>query len=76
MGWLFAGGALLVFAGWIGYRRRIAEIRGRRPLTDDMIRAIENAGRVEVDEPLDLEEAAEEEDRFWSESWDEPEPYG
>lgn len=76
MGWLFAGGALLVFAGWIGYRRRIAAIRAQRLLSDDMIRAIENAGRVEVDEPLDLEEAAEEEDRFWSESWDEPEPYG
>ena len=33
-----------------------------------------SCGRIEQDEPLDLEEAAAEEERFWSETWDEPEP--
>jgi hypothetical protein len=43
-------------------------------LTDAEIRAIERGERVEADGPLDLDEAAEEEERFWDETWDEPEP--
>lgn len=70
--WLFAGGALLVAGAGLLVRRRMARLRGG--LTDESIRAIEEYGRIAVDEPLDLEEAAEEEERFWSESWDEPEP--
>ena len=73
MGWIFAAGAALVVAGWIGYRRRLASLP--RDLTDGEIRQIENHGRVEVEEPLDLEEAADEEERFWNETWDEAEPW-
>lgn len=72
MNWIFLFGALLVTAGWLGYRRRLSEVRPR--LTDDDIRAIEEGGRIGAEEPLDLEEAADEEERFWDESWDEPEP--
>jgi hypothetical protein len=74
MGWVFAAGAVLVAASWWGYRKRLAALRDRG-LTDDAIRGIESHGRVDVEEPLDLEDAAEEEERFWSESWDEPEPW-
>jgi hypothetical protein len=72
-GWLFAIGAVLVAAAGLGYRRRLARLKGGG-LPDAAIRRIEASGRVEVDEPLDLEEAAEEEERFWAETWDEPEP--
>ncbi len=74
MGWIFAAAAGLVFAAWVGYRRRLRRLR-ERELSDAAIRQIEASGRVEVDEPLDLEEASEEEERFWGESWDEPEPW-
>jgi hypothetical protein len=70
--WLFSLAALLVLIGWLGYRRRLEELRGSS-LTDDDIREIEARGRLPRGEPLDLEEAAEEEERFWGESWDEPE---
>ena len=70
--WLFVGGALLVAGAGLSVRRRMARLRGG--LSDDAIRAIEAHGRFEAEEPLDLEEAAEEEERFWSETWDEPEP--
>lgn len=73
IGWLFAVGALLVAAAWLASRRRLQRLRDRE-LSDGAIRQIEASGRVEVDEPLDLEEAAEEEERFWEGSWDEPEP--
>ncbi len=72
-GWLFAGAAVLVAAAGLGARRRLRRLRDRE-LSDAAIRRIEVSGRVEVDEPLDLEEAAEEEERFWEETWDEPEP--
>jgi hypothetical protein len=45
-------------------------------LTDDMVRQIEDAGYVDVDEPLDLEEIQEQEERFWEEApWEEPEEF-
>ena len=73
IGWLFAAGAVLVAAAWLSSRRRLRQLKDRE-LSDAAIRQIEASGRVDVDEPLDLEEAREEEERFWSESWDEPEP--
>lgn len=72
-GWLFAVGALLVAGAWVGHRRRLRRLKDRG-LDDAAIRRIEASGRVEMDEPLDLDEAAEEERQFWSETWDEPEP--
>jgi hypothetical protein len=49
--------------------------RSDQPLTDDMVRHIEQHGtlRVEDHEPLDLDGVRAEEDAFWSETWDEPE---
>lgn len=73
IGWLFVAGAALVVAGWVGYRRRLRHMV-HRPLSDGDIRRIEASGRLDADSPLDLDEAAEEEERFWGESWDEPEP--
>lgn len=77
MNWIFLLGALAVLAGWLGYRRQLMDqVRGPR-LTDAQIRAIEEGANLhvdQIDEPLDLDEAAEEEGRFWDESWDEPEP--
>ena len=73
IGWIFAIGAVLVAVAGIGYRRRLGELE-RTSLSEGAIRQIEASGRVEMDEPLDLDEAADEEERFWGESWDEPEP--
>lgn len=70
--WLFAAAALLVAGAGLAVRRRMA--RMRPGLDDEKIRAIEDLGRIEMEDPLDLDEAAAEEERFWSESWDEPEP--
>lgn len=70
--WLFAAGAVLVAGAGILARRRLDRLRDG--LTDDAIRSIEEHGTAYMEEPLDLEEAAEEEERFWSETWDEPEP--
>jgi hypothetical protein len=73
VGGLFAAGAILAIAAWIGYRRRLA--RADERLSDDAIHQIETRGWVERDEPLDLDEAAREEENFWGESWDQPEPW-
>jgi hypothetical protein len=66
--------ALALVAGLIHLRRLkdLGEGGGGR-LTDDMIRRIESEGRVELDEPLDLDSIRTEEESFWEESWDEPE---
>ena len=72
-GWLFAVGGALVAAAWLANRRRLRRLKDRE-LSDAAVRQIEASGRIDVDEPLDLEEAAEEEERFWEETWDEPEP--
>ncbi|HSM62255.1 MAG TPA: hypothetical protein VK849_15710, partial [Longimicrobiales bacterium] len=52
--------------------------RGRRgvPTLDDAaVRSIIERGIIvtDEDEPLDLDQIDEEERRFWSEKWDEPE---
>ena len=65
--------ALLGAAAAIVMRRRIRDyVAGPDVLDDDMIRRIEQEGVVEVEEPLDLDEVREEEERFWSETWDIP----
>ena len=73
MTWLFLLGALLAAAGWAIRRRRLETVEPE--LSDEQLRRIESFGRVDVDEPLDLREAADEEERFWNESWDQPEPW-
>lgn len=65
---------LAIVGGLIGIRRvRRAGSMDDSPLTDEMVRAIEESGRIEVDEPLDFETIEDEESRFWEETWDEPE---
>jgi hypothetical protein len=67
-------GLLVLIAGlaWQARRQRVGELFAQS-LTDDMVRQIEDAGYIEVDEPLDLEEIQEEEERFWEEApWEEP----
>jgi hypothetical protein len=67
----------LAVASGVLLRRRLRRQRlGAEPrVDDDAIRAILRRGVLETDEeePLDLGEIEEEERRFWSESWDEPE---
>jgi hypothetical protein len=72
--------ALLVAAATI----YVVRLRGKAPppdgwMTDDMVQQIIDLGvlseRQVPEEALDLEEVAQEEERFWSETWDEPERY-
>lgn len=73
--------ALLIAAGFVMWAKRAA----RRPppesgwLTDEMVDEIIHEGHLHdqhvPDRGLDLGEIRREEDRFWSESWDEPDPY-
>ena len=67
------GGVVVLLAG-IAARVRRARY-GTSMLTDEHSRGIEGTGRLELadDEPLDLTEVQEEEERFWAETWDEPE---
>lgn len=67
---------LVVVAGVVArWRVRSRTRSGGIRLSDEAIRQIEREGRLETDErePLDREQIREEEDRFWSETWDEPE---
>jgi len=74
----FAFGALAV-AGGFGVRRRLADRRGggATDIDDEAVRKILDTGRLtaDVDDELDLEAIEEEEERFWSERWDEPETW-
>jgi len=59
------------------YRRRVLSSEPDTTLTDDMIRQIEEEGRLRIEdsEPLDLDEIREQEEQFWEESWDEPDEW-
>lgn len=67
----------LVAVSGIRLRGRLRRRVGRRvPVVDEQaIRAILEEGvlRTEEEPPLDIREIEEEERRFWSERWDEPE---
>ena len=73
---LWAGlAALIVAAGVTLHLRRKEAIAAETLVVDDsVIEQILETGEVfvEDDEPLDLNEIDDEEERFWSESWDEP----
>lgn len=73
-GLLFAGLAVLVVVAGVLARKRIPRSRGPR-VTDDIVRRIETVGRVDAEDvdPLDEDEIRDEEDAFWSQTWDEPE---
>lgn len=70
------GLTVLAMAAGVSLRARRREAFGvRRPvIDDDLIAQIIERGeiRVDEDEPLDLDEVDDEEERFWSERWDEP----
>jgi len=77
---LFWGGlTLLVFVAGISLRSRLRErLSADEPrVDDDALRSILETGRLvtDEDEPLDWQEIEEEERRFWSESWDEPDEW-
>lgn len=73
--------ALLAAAWLVRWQRRRRWPAPRRSgwLTDRMVNQIIEtgslSGRQVPEADLDLEEIAREEERFWSESWDEPGPY-
>lgn len=77
--WIALGG--LALAAGVAVRWRIRRVRrrdGAVGVDDEAVRRIEETGRLETDErePLDHDRIREEEDRFWSETWDEPdEPF-
>jgi hypothetical protein len=75
--WVIAVGLLAAVGGVLTRRRITRTSRGELPvLSDDVIRAIETDGYVEVDEePLDLDTIQEEEERFWDEPWEESEEW-
>ena len=67
---------LAIFACIAGYRRRRALFSPASPrIDDDAVRAIVEKGALslEEDQPLDMRAIEAEEERFWSETWDEPE---
>jgi hypothetical protein len=72
--------ALLVVAVLLLLRRRRSTLPQEEGwMTDDMVEQIIDLGvlseRQVPDEVLDLPEVSREEERFWSETWDEPERY-
>jgi hypothetical protein len=69
-----AGFALLTVAAGVTVHARRRAAFGRVPVVDDdLIERIIECGEISVDDdPLDLDVIDDEEERFWSESWDEP----
>jgi hypothetical protein len=75
--WLALAALMVAAAVRLHVRRRELTASPFPRLDDDAIHAILETGEltVEEDEPLDLAEIDESEERFWSESWDEPEEW-
>lgn len=73
--------AILAVAGVVRAlrRRRLGSSPQSGWMTDEMVRQIIKVGaltdRQVPEEALDLEQIAKEEERFWSETWDEPDRY-
>lgn len=67
---------LLVVFGWMRTRGRIARSHKVPRIDDEALRQIVEEGRLSTEEPLDLEQARAEEERFWrDEAWDEAEEW-
>lgn len=73
----WAGLTGLAFLAGLSLRTRLPGglVRRSPVIDDDAINQILTMGELTVDDPLDLDEIEEEEERFWSESWDEPEEW-
>lgn len=73
--------ALLLAGGYMAMvrRRRLKAPPQKGWLTDGMVEQIIEHGRLSEQQvperALDLEQIAKEEERFWTETWDEPEHY-
>ena len=71
MGLFWSFLAVLTVGGGLLYRKRLRE--AAPGLSDEEVRRIERGEYVELEEPLDLDEAQQAEEEFWDEEWDEPE---
>ena len=70
-----AGFALLAVAAGVTLHVRRRHAYRRVPVVDDaLVEQIIERGEVYIDDddPLDLDAIDDEEERFWSETWDEP----
>jgi hypothetical protein len=76
MGFVWLVISALVVAAGLKARARQREALGESArLDDDQVRSIVETGALpaDADEPLDMREIDAEEERFWSETWEEPE---
>ena len=75
----WAGLTVLAFGAGVSLRTKLRDrISGTLPVIDDAaVEEILRSGTVTTseDEPLDLGDIDEEEQKFWSESWDEPDEW-
>lgn len=70
--------AVLVACAGLRYRQRLEaarEVSDSAAIDDDAIDRIIRDGKLATTDELDLDAAAEAEDEFWSEYWDEPDEY-
>ena len=73
---ILLGLAIFALLAGLAMRWRVLKRTGRigSSLSDSDVQRIVETGRLVVDDsPLDMEEAREAEERFWSESWDQAE---
>jgi len=75
--WLALTGLMVVAAIRLHTRHKELAASSRPRVDDDAIHAILETGELTIDEdePLDLVEIDESEERFWSESWEEPDEW-
>jgi len=75
--WLVLSTLVVAAAVRLHVRRRDLLASPLPQVDDAAIRAILETGelRTEEDEPLDLREIDQSEERFWSETWEEPEEW-
>lgn len=68
--------ALLVVVGWARRKGRVPRSQSVPRIDDEALRQIVEQGRLSAEEPLDLEQARTEEEKFWrDEAWDEAEEW-
>ncbi|MGD8287005.1 MAG: hypothetical protein PVJ80_08830 [Gemmatimonadota bacterium] len=74
--WIGLAALIVVAAVRLHLRRRELTASPLPRVDDAAIASILESGELTVDdEPLDLTEIDEREERFWSETWDEPEEW-
>lgn len=74
--WIALAALTIIGGAQVWLRIRHARESKVHPLSDEEIRRLERGGSIEIEPPTDLNEAADEEEHFWGESWDEPdEPF-